>query len=188
MEERTSWIQPSLRSISSCLPSSPLSLLVLRIACIYFGIFPLCDYNSLWSGFLTCMQIGKLQDAELSLVRFMWSQGAWGRWGAEEVLTKGVGDSKMDISPACNWPNIVSLSVWLTLTAAIIWKGPQLCAAARPSPLPSLFCVCFPHMLFFSLSLCLHYLICIRGQEVPECMREMGDSLADLLHPIPTLI
>lgn len=58
--------------------SSPLSP-VLQILCTYFGLSPLCGHNSLWSGFLTCVQIGKLRDGELSLVRFMWSQGACGR-------------------------------------------------------------------------------------------------------------
>lgn len=57
-------------------PSSTLSSAVLPICCTAFGLSPLCGRNSLWSGFLTCVQIGKLQDGELSLVRFMWSQGA----------------------------------------------------------------------------------------------------------------
>lgn len=56
-------------------PSSALSSAVLQICCTAFGLSPLCGHNSLWSGFLTCVQIGKLQDGELSLVRFMWSQG-----------------------------------------------------------------------------------------------------------------
>lgn len=55
------------------------------------------------------MQIGKLQDGELSLVRFMWSQGACGTWGDGEVLEVGVGHSREDISPTC--------SVLTTLTA-----------------------------------------------------------------------
>lgn len=110
-------------------PSSPLSSPVLQISCTSFGLSPLCGHNSLWSGFLTCVQIGKLQDGELSLVRFMWSQGAWGRWGVGEVLVMGVGQSKEDISPACSGLTLLTLTAWLTLTAAVIWKGPQCCAA-----------------------------------------------------------
>lgn len=72
-------------------PSSPLSSPVSQISCTSFGLSPLCGYNSLWSGFLTRVQIGKLQDGELSLVRFMWSQGVCGRWGVGEMLVVGVG-------------------------------------------------------------------------------------------------
>lgn len=75
-------------------PSSPLSSPVLQISCTSFSLSPLCEHNSLWFGFLTCVQIGKLQDGELSLVRFMWSPGAFGRWGVWEVLVVGVGESE----------------------------------------------------------------------------------------------
>lgn len=56
------------------------------------------------------MQIGKLQDGELSLVRFMWSQGACGGWGVGEVLLVGVGQSKEDISPACSGLTLLMLT------------------------------------------------------------------------------
>ena len=91
-------------------PSSPLSSPVLQISCTSFGLSSLCGHNSLWSGFLTCVQIGKLQDGELSLVRFMWSQGACGRWGVGEVLVMGVGQSKEDISPACSGLTLLTLT------------------------------------------------------------------------------
>lgn len=91
-------------------PSSPLSSPVLQISCTSFSLSPLCGHNSLWSGFLTCVQIGKLQDGELSLVRFMWSQGACGRWGVGEVLVVGVGQSKEDISPACSGLTLLTLT------------------------------------------------------------------------------
>lgn len=91
-------------------PSSPLSSPVLQISCTSFGLSPLCGHNSQWSGFLTCVQIGKLQDGELSLVRFMWSQGACGRWGIGEVLLVGVGKSKEDISLACSGLTLLTLT------------------------------------------------------------------------------
>lgn len=194
MEAYTLWMQPSLKSISSCCfpPSSQLSSPVLQISCTSLGLFPLCDHNSLWSGFLTCVQIGKLQDAELSLVRFMWSQGACGRWGVGEVLAEGVGSSKEDISPACTGLTLLKLPAWLTLTAAVIWKGPQFCAALEgflPSH-PSFVSV-FTLMLFFSL--CPHCLICIRGKGVSWCMRrkegtpQLTSSIPSTLPPSNTL-
>lgn len=91
-------------------PSSPLYSPVLQISCTSFSLSSLCGHNSLWSGFLTSVQIGKLQDGELSLVRFMWSQGACGRWGVGEVLVVGVGQSKEDISPTCSGLTLLTLT------------------------------------------------------------------------------
>lgn len=117
-------------------PSSPLSSPVLQISWTSFSLSPLCGRNSLWSGFLTRVQIGKLQDGELSLVRFMWSQGACGRWGVWEVLAAGAGQSKEDIKPSCHGLTLLMLTAWLTPTAAVMWKGPQCCAALGAPPPP----------------------------------------------------
>lgn len=110
-------------------PSSPLSSPVLQISCTSFSLSPLCEHNSLWFGFLTCVQIGKLQDGELSLVRFMWSPGACGRWRVWEVLLVVVGQNEEDISPARSGLALLMLTAWLTPTAAVMWIGPQCCAA-----------------------------------------------------------
>lgn len=125
-EARTLWKQPSLKSISSCClpPSSPLSSPVLQISYTSFRLFPLCGHILLRSGFLTCVQIGKLQDAELSLVKFMWSQGVCGKWRVREVLLRGAGQIKDDISPACAGLTLLILTAWLTLTTVVMWKGP----------------------------------------------------------------
>lgn len=151
-EAHTLWKQPSLKSISSCCFPRHLHYppLCCRSLALLFCLSPLCDHNSLWSGFLTCVQIGKLQDGELSLVRFMWSQGACGGWGVGEVLLVGVGQSKEDISPACSGLTLLMLTAWLTPTAAAVWKGPQCCAALGgllPSH-PSFVSVFFPSCCF----------------------------------------
>lgn len=164
-------------------PSSPLSSPLLQISCASFGLYPLCGHNSLWSGFLTCVQIGKLQDGELSLVRFMWSQGACGRWRVRDVLVVGVGQSKEDISPACSGLTLLTLTAWLTLTAAVIWKGPQCCAALG-GLLPShpSFVSVFPFMLFF-LSLPPPPHLHQRPGGFIVYGREAGDSQTNPLHP-----
>lgn len=68
----------------------------------------------------------------------MWSPGAC---GVVEMLVVGVGQSEEDISPSCFGLTLLTLTAWLTPTAASIWKGPQCCAASGgllPSPFFSL--------------------------------------------------
>lgn len=156
---------------------------MLQIPCTSFGLSPLCGHNSLWSGFLTCVQIGKLQDGELSLVRFMWSQGACGRWRVGEVLVVGAGQSKEDISLACSGLTLLTLTAWLTLTAAVIWKGLQCCAAlgARLPSHPSIVSLLSLHVVFLSLPPPPH-LHCRHGG-FTVVWRGVWDSPTNLLHP-----
>lgn len=184
-EAHTLWKQPSLKSISSCCFPRHLHYppLCCRSLALLFCLSPLCDHNSLWSGFLTCVQIGKLQDGELSLVRFMWSQGACGGWGVGEVLLVGVGQSKEDISPACSGLTLLTLTAWLTPTAAAVWKGPQCCAALGgllPSH-PSFVSVFSLHVVFLPLPPPPH--LHQRPGGFIVYGREAGDSSTIPLHP-----
>lgn len=98
------------------------------------------------------MQIVKLHDGELSLVRFIWSQGPVE--GGEFGRRWGAGQSKEDISPACSGLTLLTLTAWLTLTYALVFKDFHWCAALG-GLLPSHPCIVSmsPFMLCFFFSI-----------------------------------
>lgn len=74
---------------------------------LFWPIPTLCPLFT-WSGFLTCVKIGKLQDGELSLVRFMWSQGPMKSWEFGRCSWWGGWAEQRQHKPCLLWSNIVS--------------------------------------------------------------------------------